>query len=606
MSTLANDIRADKRDLKSLLSNKFEIDYFQREYKWERKHVEQLIVDLESSFISNYQEGHTLADVTQYDAYYMGPVILIEKGNLRSIVDGQQRLTSITLLLIFLYNKQKGTAIADDIRGLIFSRKGSKTSFNIENKERENILRALYNDALTEYDIDSEKSESARNMYERFCDIESMFPDTILGENMSLFTDWLREKVVFVEILAYSIENAYTIFETMNDRGLNLTPTEMMKGYILTKVGNEDRIEELNELWKNRLSELYKYSGVEDMEFIRAWLRGIYAVTIRESAVGSENKDFEKIGTRFHKWIQDNTKMIGLKSPEDYYYFIKGDFDFFVNLYIKIKKSVLYFNSNLSTLYLSSFWSIASSLTYPLLIAPVNKLDDEDTITKKIDAVSKFLDIFTITRILNGKSITQTGLKYTLYTFVLEIRNKSLDELRTILKNKLRESGDLINENLIYKYSFSDTKFIQYLFARIIYYLEETYGEYGEYNMSDLMVSRKKNRYVLAPIVKYEPEYYKDVIDENDFWRTYSRLGNFVLIPKPVEEEFNLKYDIDKLLLLGRENILASLALEEFSTDSGNINFGFQGMTELNHENIVARTKQIFCIIQEIWSIDNI
>ena len=48
--------------------------------------------------------------------------------------------------------------------------------------------------------------------------------------------------VILVEITAYSDDNAYSIFESMNDRGLNLTSTEMLKGYILSRFGDpEDR-----------------------------------------------------------------------------------------------------------------------------------------------------------------------------------------------------------------------------------------------------------------------------------------------------------------------------------------------------------------------------
>ena len=69
----------------------------------------------------------------------------------------------------------------------------------------------------------------------RYDDIEKYFPDEIKGDSLPYFIDWLKYNVVFVEIVAYSDDNAYTIFETMNDRGLNLTPTEMLKGFILSK-----------------------------------------------------------------------------------------------------------------------------------------------------------------------------------------------------------------------------------------------------------------------------------------------------------------------------------------------------------------------------------
>ena len=54
-----------------------------------------------------------------------------------------------------------------------------------------------------------------------------------MGEALPYFVDWLIENVHLVEITAYSDDDAYTIFETMNDRGLSLSPTDMLKGTCL-------------------------------------------------------------------------------------------------------------------------------------------------------------------------------------------------------------------------------------------------------------------------------------------------------------------------------------------------------------------------------------
>lgn len=107
MSSIANDITAEKKKLSAMLSEKYTVDYFQREYKWERRHIEQLLVDLEAAFFSNYEYTHTIANIEDYNCYYLGPIVVSKAGRNRSIVDGQQRLTSITLLLIYLNNLQK-------------------------------------------------------------------------------------------------------------------------------------------------------------------------------------------------------------------------------------------------------------------------------------------------------------------------------------------------------------------------------------------------------------------------------------------------------------------------------------------------------------------
>jgi uncharacterized protein with ParB-like and HNH nuclease domain len=84
----------------------------------------------------------------------MGPIVICEKGAVRSIVDGQQRLTSMTLLLIYLNNLQADADDPEEIGPLIFSKKGTRRSYNIEVPDRTRILEALFRNE--EFNIDSD------------------------------------------------------------------------------------------------------------------------------------------------------------------------------------------------------------------------------------------------------------------------------------------------------------------------------------------------------------------------------------------------------------------------------------------------------------------
>ena len=108
MSHIANKIVAQDKALHSIFSEtRYRIDTFQREFRWQHKQIDALISDLTISFLTNYSPEHTLADVDSYDCYYMGPIVLCEDGHEMSIVDGQQRLTSFTLLMLNLRYLQK-------------------------------------------------------------------------------------------------------------------------------------------------------------------------------------------------------------------------------------------------------------------------------------------------------------------------------------------------------------------------------------------------------------------------------------------------------------------------------------------------------------------
>ncbi len=259
----------------------------------------------------------------------------------KSIIDGQQRITSITLFLIYLNHLQKDSEQKVSISELVFSEKYGEKSFNMTDEMREPCLKYLFE--FGEYALKDDDDETVKNMIERYQDIEQSFPEELTQNALPFFIDWFIENVVLVEITAYSDENAYTIFETMNDRGLNLTPTEMLKGYVLSKITDKKHRNKINELWKNEIQELHKYGETTDQSFFQALFRGKYALSIRPSKAGAEDQDFELIGSRFHNWFKDNHKaMFKLKTSDDFYNYFKNQFPFFVRWYLKIANTATF------------------------------------------------------------------------------------------------------------------------------------------------------------------------------------------------------------------------------------------------------------------------
>ena len=143
-SQLKNKIEATDTSISKLLKEqKFFIDYFQREYRWQEKHIKQLVEDLTTTFVKSYKNGDKRSEVANYQNYYLGPVVFSvnsETGK-KSIIDGQQRITSITLLLIYLNHLQKQNQQQVAISELIFSEKYGEKSFNMSDEQREPCLK---------------------------------------------------------------------------------------------------------------------------------------------------------------------------------------------------------------------------------------------------------------------------------------------------------------------------------------------------------------------------------------------------------------------------------------------------------------------------------
>ncbi len=248
------EILGEAKTVRQLLGGaKYGLDYYQREFKWQTKQVTELLEDLSKKFLDDYDESHERTAVEHYAHYFLGSIVISRRDGHQYVIDGQQRLTTLSLLLIYLHNLQRDIDGAVKIDELIFSEKFARRSFNLDVEERAPVMEALF----TEQAVDpTEQPESVRNIIARYNDIEEFFPHELADGALPYFVDWLIENVHLVEISASNDEDAYTIFETMNDRGLSLSPTDMLKGYLLSNIVDEPEKIRANRIWKERLSAL--------------------------------------------------------------------------------------------------------------------------------------------------------------------------------------------------------------------------------------------------------------------------------------------------------------------------------------------------------------
>ena len=132
MSTQSNsetdrrDIDGKGRTLWELFNNRrYTIDAFQREYKWQAKQLVELLEDLCGKFLEHYEAGQERHAVAKYGHYFLGSIILSQKKGQSYIIDGQQRLTTLILFLIYLHHRQKTLSEDDrvDVSPLILSKR---------------------------------------------------------------------------------------------------------------------------------------------------------------------------------------------------------------------------------------------------------------------------------------------------------------------------------------------------------------------------------------------------------------------------------------------------------------------------------------------------
>ena len=162
---MAKLIDVEERDLNYIFGkhDPYSLDVYQRDYRWsdekDYKIVSQLLWDLELRFENNLKSNKKyggdelkfiLKDVQEnFKAYFLNTIMLNEQGSLMYIVDGQQRLTTLLLLLIKLYHIGIGNDTGINIPKFIGERiyeedMASEKHFKISNEDRNLIIRKIF------------------------------------------------------------------------------------------------------------------------------------------------------------------------------------------------------------------------------------------------------------------------------------------------------------------------------------------------------------------------------------------------------------------------------------------------------------------------------
>ena len=594
------------KTIRELLANrKYSIDYYQREYKWEAKQLAELIDDLCDKFFESYDPTHERAKVKDYGHYFLGSIIISAKGSEKFVIDGQQRLTTITLLLIYLRNlaqeEQKGL-VAD----LIFSVSYGQRNFNLDVPDRTACMESLY--LGTQYQSPDD-NESVANILARYSEIDDVFPSELKGEALPFFTDWLIENVHLVEITAYTDGDAYTIFETMNDRGLSLTPADMLKGYLLANISDQETRTSANSIWKRRTVILNEIGKDEDDAGIKAWLRGQYAETIRENKRGAVPKDFDLIGTEFHRWVRDQEERIGLRNSSAFSKFIESDFVFYSKEYERLLRASKTLTPNFESVYLNNEHNF--TLQYPLILAAINKTDDELTVSRKIRVVSSFVDILIHRRLWTFNSVIYRNMRYAMFNVIKDIRGKSLEELADLLTQRLATEPQF-SDNQIFRLTSSNRKQVHRILARITDYLETQSGYAPRY--LEYAKRGRQNAYEIEHIWADHPERHSgEFAHKNDFAEYRNRLGDLLLLPKSFNASFGDKtYEEKRPHYVGQNLLARTLCSEAYQNNPGFLGFknesglAFRPLDEFQKADIDERQSLYIELVSRIWDVQRL
>ncbi|WP_024113865.1 DUF262 and DUF1524 domain-containing protein [Helicobacter pylori] len=287
----------------------FVIPVYQRVYSWGKEHCKQLWDDIIKTGGNDQIEGH-----------FIGSIVFVHDGlystnhNELLIIDGQQRLTTITLLFIALRDY-----LNDEDEFLEkFSRQKIQNRYLINSDEKGDKKFRLI---LSESDKDTLLSLIDRNKR------KPSEPSSKIMENFELFEEWIRkntdkletifkglDKLMVVEIsLERGKDNPQLIFESMNSTGKDLTQTDLIRNYILMGLEPEEQKIFYEKYWR-AMEEGFEQSEREELfnKFVRHYL------TIKTREIPNINKVYEAFkryqqerGIEIEALLQDLQKYCG-------------------------------------------------------------------------------------------------------------------------------------------------------------------------------------------------------------------------------------------------------------------------------------------------------
>jgi hypothetical protein len=497
-----------------------------------------------------------------------------------------------------------------DIDQLIFSEKFGEKSFNLDVPDRVDCMEALFE--YGSYEPPADAPESVHTLVNRYDELDGLFPDELRGKALPFFIDWLKDRVQLVQITAYADDDAYAIFETMNDRGLKLTPADMLKGYLLANMEDGKPRTKANDLWRKRLRNLDEQSDDAGSDFLKTWLRSQYSTKIRERKRGARPEDWDRIGTEFHRWLRGDHERIGLITGENFYAFVARDFDFYSRQYERIlgaSSGTLHPDSGLRFIRYNA--DLGFTLQDQLLLAPLRVDDDQQTIDRKLEIVGRFTDILLAWRIWNFRATAYSTMQYAMFNVMRDIRGLGVQKLAKTLRVQLKAVNETFDSNDDLYVHQQNRGQLHKILARITDYITVASGGasvYAELNNAG------KVRYEVEHIWADHPERHTDEFaHEADFSRHRNRIGDLLLLPR----QFNASYNDDpyeeKLPHYFRQNLLAaSLNPLSYEKNPGFISFikssglSFKAYKEFGASAITERGDLYRGIAKKVWNPDDL
>lgn len=351
------EIKIQLEGVSSVLKTKrFKVPAYQRSYAWEREHVQALLNDINEAIRNHEKE------------YFLGSIVVTGPEKQRyEVVDGQQRLATVSLLIAAIkdiFDRDGDAEVVNSVKTEFLASIDRKT----KEKEPKLVLNEIDNELYQEliesipkangerYQRQSHKRllDAAKLIYDYIADLCSKSKDA--EEDLHSWLDYLESNLKVIVVTSPDDSNAFVIFETLNDRGLELAISDLLKNYLFHKSG--EKLDETRNRWLSMVAILE--SASDDpliVTYLRHFAMSKYGLVREKELFGVIKRKI----TSKKSALQFSTDL--LNTAKVYSALINTEHEFWNKYDVKVRESVSVLNL------------LGMTQIRPLLLAVLEKYD---------------------------------------------------------------------------------------------------------------------------------------------------------------------------------------------------------------------------------------
>jgi len=615
-----------RQNINELFSTRtYHIDFYQREYKWTADEVKRLLEDIFYHFDQSYAK-HCDLDPSEenvrdkYSWYYLNTYITNKTDGRIFVVDGQQRLTTLTLILIALYhlcgaNAQNSLELQDWLKAKIVGiGVGGKRQFWMAHDKRDTLMQALLTGNTPSINM-IDDGITARHIIENYALLQKELSTRLPSRHkLDTFIYYFLGMVVIIN-LEVAQTDVPMVFEVINDRGVRLQSYEILKGKLLGEIDKAE-VDQFADIWDKSLQELEVEEDVDN--FFRTYLRAHFSDTRKQGQI---------FDGPYHREIFDpaNNTLNLKRSPHDVKTFLKGPFRYYTKLYYKLRILGDNENSSFSECYYNSQLNRMDG--HIMLTLAVCAVDDPDE-DAKILAIARAFDRAYVMLQLN-RAYDSNQFQELLYTLHPMLRTCPTDEIETRIDSQVlaeintrrnTNAQELLSYGQFKQVGYGDynSRFLRYFLTRIENFLSDGLL----WKLKDTMYNYvcgtgRSNAYHIEHILARNDEsrgLFLDAsgeVDEALFENERNRFGGLLLLKGQDNSSSSNELYKDKLRTYtgSAPHFAQTLVPDFYKANSAMSNFietselQFTPAHQFTRDTLESRSELLFSMTKKVWNV---